>query len=183
MDLTLADPMSVEDQANKPQWFAICTNLRQEDRAYHNLLTSSVECFNPRIRESRRNQFTGAVTLIARPLFPSYIFARFSVRSSLRTVRFTRGVLKVVSCNFKPIPIDNDVIELMKSRVGKDGFLNVGETLSPGDNVRIKDGPWRAIVGVIERNTQSSERVQLLLTAVNYQGRLMIERQLVEKIG
>ncbi len=37
MDLTLADPMSVE--------FAICTNPRQEDRAYHNLLTSSVECF------------------------------------------------------------------------------------------------------------------------------------------
>ena len=183
MDLTLADTTSIEYQANKPQWFAICTNPRQEDRAYHNLLTSTVECFNPRIQESRRNQFTGAVTLIARPLFPRYIFARFSVRSSLRTVRFTRGVLKVVSFNFKPIPIDNEVIELMKSRVGKDGFLNVGETLNSGDKVRIKDGPWRAIVGVIERNTEPSERVQLLLTAVNYQGRLMIERQLVEKIG
>jgi len=185
MDLTLpdSDAVSIEYQADKPQWFAICTNPRQEDRAYHNLLASSVECFNPRIQESRRNQFTGAVTLIARPVFPRYIFARFSVRSTLRTVRFTRGVLKVVSFNFKPAPIDNEVIELMKSRVGQDGFLKVGEALKPGDKVRIKDGPWRAIAGVIERNTQASERVQILLTAINYQGRLMIERQLVEKIG
>jgi transcriptional antiterminator RfaH len=183
MDLTLADAMSIEHEADKPQWFAICTNPRQEDRAYRNLLSSGVDCFNPKIRESRCNQFTGAVTLIARSLFPRYIFARFSVRSSLRTVSFTRGVLKVVSFNFKPAPIDNEVIELMKSRIGQDGLLNVGEALKPGDKVRIKDGPWRAIVGVIERNTQPSERVQILLTAINYQGSLMIERQLVEKIG
>lgn len=54
----------------------------------------------------------------------------------------------MVSFNFKPAPIDNEVTELMKSRVGKDGFINVGEALKPGDKVRIKDGPveshrWR----------------------------------------
>jgi len=69
MDSTLpaADAaVNIEYQANKPQWFALCTNSRQENRAYHNLLTSSVECFKPMIQESRRNQFTGAVTPIAR---------------------------------------------------------------------------------------------------------------------
>ena len=185
MDLTLqdSDAISIESQADRPQWFAICTNLRQEERAYHNLVALGVECFNPRIQEGRRNQFTGAVTLIAWPLFPRYIFAHFSVRNSLRTVRFTKGVQRVVSFNFKPVPIDNEVIELMKSRVGRDGFLKVDEALKPGDKVRIKDGPWSAIIGVIERNPQPSERVQILLTAINYQGRLVIERQLVEKIG
>ena len=185
MGLTLPDwdAVSIEYQADQLQWFAICTNSRQEERAYQNLLAANVECFNPRIREGRRNQFTGAVTLIPRSLFPRYIFARFSERNSLRTVRYTRGVLKVVSFNCKPAPIDNEVIELMKSRVGKDGFITVGEALKPGDKVRIKDGPWQAIVGVIEKDTQPSERVQILLTAINYQGRLMIERQLVEKIA
>lgn len=179
--LPTADAVSLEYQIDKPQWFAICTNPMQEERAYQNLLASSVECFNPKIQESRRNQFTGVVTFIARPLFPRYIFARFSVQRSLRTVRFTRGVLKVVSFNSKPAPIDNEVIELMKSRVGNDGFLHVGEALKPGDKVRINDGPWKAIVGVIERNIQPGERVQILLTAIDYQGRLTIERQLVEK--
>lgn len=174
--------VSIGSQADIPQWFAICTNLRQEDRAYLNLVASGIECFNPRIQESRRNQFTGAVTLIARPLFPRYIFARFS-ENSLRRVRYTRGVNKVVSFNLKPAPIDDEVIELIKSRVGRDGFVTIGEALKPGDKVRIKEGPWRAIAGVIERNTEPRERVQILLTAINYQARLMIERQLVEKVS
>jgi transcriptional antiterminator RfaH len=185
MGVTPADSnaINIECEADRHQWFAICTNPKQEDRAYHNLEASSVECFNPRIKECRRNQFTGKVTLIPRPLFPRYIFARFSAQSLLRRVRFTRGVLKVVSFNSKPTPIDNEVIEFMKSRVGNDGFLNVGEALKPGDKVRIKDGPCKALVGIVEGNLQANERVQILLTAINYQGRLMIERQWVEKIG
>ncbi len=185
MDLTLvdSDATRVEPEADEPQWFAICTNPKQEDRAYYNLQAANVECFNPRIKEARRNQFTGAVTLVARPLFPRYIFARFRPETSLRKVRFTRGVLKVVSFNLKPAPIENEVIEFMKARVGNDGFLSLGETLKPGDKVRIKDGPWSAIVGVVEQNTHSGERVQVLLTAINYQARLMIETERLAKAG
>ena len=175
--------MSIEYEDDNPHWFVICTHSKQEDRAYYNLLAARVECFNPRIQECRRNQFTGSIRLAAKPLFPRYIFARFNLRNSLRTVRYTRGVLTVVSFNLKPAPIDDEVIDLMKARVGKDGFLNIGAALSPGDKVRIKDGPWRAVIGVIEQNTHPSERVQILLTAINYQGRLMIERQFVEKIA
>ncbi|HVI70470.1 MAG TPA: transcription termination/antitermination NusG family protein [Pyrinomonadaceae bacterium] len=175
--------MSIEYDDDGPQWFAICTHPKQEDRAYYNLLAAEVECFNPRIQECRRNEFTGAITLIARPLFPRYIFGHFNVRDSLRTIRYTRGVLSVVSFNLKPAPIDDEAIELLRARVGNDGFLNIGESLNPGDKVRIKDGPWRAVVGVIERTTLPEERVQLLLTAINYQGRLLIEKELVEKIA
>lgn len=92
-------------------------------------------------------------------------------------------MLTIVSFNLKPAPVDDEVIDLMKSRVGKNGFLNTGEALNPGDQVRIKDGPWRAVVGVVEQHTQPAERVELLLTALNYNCRLMIERQLVEKIA
>ena len=186
MNLTPAasDVLNIEFEVDRPQWFAICTNPKQEDRAYLNLQAGGVECFYPKIQESRRNQFTGAVTFIARPLFPRYIFARFRVQSSLRRVRFTRGVLRVVSFNLTPAPIDGEVIEFMRSRVAGDGFIKLGEDLKPGDKVRIKDGgPWGAIVGVVERNTPASERVQILLTAINYQGRLMIERECVEKLG
>lgn len=181
--LTGSDAISTEWENDKPQWFAICTNPKQEDRAYLNLQAANVECFSPKIQEPRRNEFTGAVKLVARPLFPRYIFARFRVVSSLRKVRFTRGVLKVVSFNLKPAPIEDEVIEFMKSRVRKDGFLSVGEALKPGDKVRIKDGPWGAIVGVVEQNINAGERVQILLTAINYQGHLMIERERLAKAG
>ena len=180
MEFALADSNVVFD---RPQWFAISTNPKQEERACHNLQASSVESFNPRIQECRRNQFTGAVTLIPTSLFPRYIFARFIASLQLRKVRFTRGVLKVVSFNSQPAPIDDEVIEFFRSRVGENGFLNVREALAPGDKVRIKDGPWKAFGGVIERDIPASARVQILLTAINYQARLMIERGSVEKVG
>ena len=175
--------INTESEVELPEWFAVCTHAKQEGRAYYNLQAAGVECFNPKIKEYRRNQFTGAVTFVARPLFPRYIFARFRPEASLRKVRFTRGVLKVVSFNLKPAPIENEVIEFMKARVGNDGFLSLGETLKPGDKVRIKDGPWSAIVGVVEQNTHSGERVQVLLTAINYQARLMIETERLAKAG
>jgi len=174
--------INIECEVEPPQWFAICTHSKQEDRAYQNLQAASVECFNPKIKECRRNRF-GSATQIARPLFPRYIFARFSIQRLLRQVSYTRGVIRVVSFNSNPAPIDKEIIELLKARVGSDGFLSVGEAFKPGDEVRIKDGPWKALVGVVERNLQSGERVQLLLTAITYQGRLMIESQWIEKVG
>lgn len=178
-----SNPINIEYEVESPQWFAVCTHSKQEDRAYYNLQAANIECFAPRIKERRINQFSGAVSYIARPLFPRYIFARFSIQSLLRKVSFTRGVLKVISFNAKPAPIDEEVIELLRARGGSDGFLTIGEALKAGDEVRIKDGPWKALVGVVERDLQSSERVQLLLTAINFQGRLVIERECVEKVS
>ena len=178
-----SNAINIEYEVESPQWFAICTHPKQEDRAYYNLQSANIECFAPKIKERRINEFSGAVTHFAKPLFPRYIFARFSIPTLFRKVSFTRGVLRVVSFNAKPASIDEDVIDLLRARVGTDGFLKVGEALQPGDEVRIKDGPWKALVGVVERNLQSGERVELLLTAINFQGRLMVEREWVEKVS
>jgi transcription antitermination factor NusG len=185
MQCVLADSNAINFELvlDRPQWFAISTNPKQEERTCHNLRVLNIESFNPRIQESRCNQFTGAVTLIPTSLFPRYIFARFVAGHSLRTVRYTRGVLKVVCFNSQPAPIDDGVIEFLKSRVGDNGFLNVSEALNPGDKVRIKDGPWKEFSGVIERDIPANARVQILLTAINYHARLVTERHWVEKVN
>ena len=89
----------------------------------------------------------------------------------------------MVTFDDKPAPIDDDVIELLQSRVDDDGFLKVGEALKPGDKVRVKDGPWRALVGVVERELKSDERIMILLDSLKFQSRLTIDKYRVEKIG
>src|ERR1044072_5746751 len=133
--------INTESEVELPEWFAVCTHAKQEGRAYYNLQAAGVECFNPKIKEYRRNQFTGAVTQITRPLFPRYIFARFRPQSLLRKVSYTRGVLKVVSFNAKPLPVATEVVELLKAHTGSDGFFNLVEALKPGGLVGIKEGP------------------------------------------
>jgi len=172
-----------DDAGDRPTWFAICTNAKQEDRAYNNLNAWGVECFNPKIKEYRRNQFTGVATQMPKPLFPRYIFARFSASRSFHKVSFTRGVQRIVSFDDKPTPIDDEVIELLQARLDNDGFMRVGEPLKLGDKVRVKDGPWKALVGVVERELKSNERIMILLDSLKFQSRLTIERDWVEKIS
>jgi transcriptional antiterminator RfaH len=172
-----------EDAGDQPTWFAVCTNAKQEDRAYNNLQAWGVECFNPKIKEYRRNQFTGVATQMPKPLFPRYIFARFSAARSLHKINFTRGVQRVVSFDEKPTSIDDEVIALLQGRVDTGGFMRIGEPLKPGDKVRVKSGPWNALVGVVEREHTSHERIIILLDSLKFQSRLTIERDWVEKIS
>ena len=173
----------IQDITDRPSWFAICTNPKQEDRACNNLQAWGVECFNPKIKESRRNPFTGIATLMPKPLFPRYIFARFKLSPTLHKISFTRGVHRVVGFDDKPTPIDDDVIALLQSRVDSDGFVKIGENLKPGDKVRVKDGPWKALVGVVEHDLKAHERITILLASINYQSRLTIEKHWVEKVS
>jgi transcriptional antiterminator RfaH len=173
----------IQDVSDRPEWYAICTNPQQEDRACSNLRAWGVECFNPKIKESRRNHFTGIAEVVSKPLFPRYIFSRFELNGAFHKISFTRGVHRVVSFDGRPTPIDEEVIALIQSRVGSDGFVKIGENLKPGDVVRVKDGPWKALTGVVEREVKTNERITLLLESIRYQSRLTIESHWVEKIS
>jgi transcriptional antiterminator RfaH len=175
--------LSNSEFPDSPHWLAIYTNGKQEVRAFYNLQAWGLECFNPMIKEYRRNQFTGLGSFVSRPLFPRYIFARFNPHTLAHKVTFTRGVQRIVSFDGKPTPIADEVIAFLKAHVGEDGFVSLSSPFKPGDKVRIKEGPWKALEGVVERDIKPGERVMLLLTAINFQGRLMIEKDWLEKIA
>ena len=100
---------------------------------------------------------------------------------SLNKVRLTRGVHSVVNFGGQPYPVDDEVIEIIKSGVGDDGLFDIKEKFAAGDKVKIKEGPLREMVGIFEREVKANERVMILLTTITYQGRLEIEKGLIEK--
>lgn len=164
-------------------WYLVQTQPRQEDRAESNLKSLGVEILAPRFKDRRRSFYTGEVTLHAKPLFPSYIFAKFIANDLYQKVRYTRGIRRLVSFGISPAVVDEEIIAMIQSRVGEDGFARIDEDLKPGDNVIIKDGPLRAITGVFEREMNGADRVRILLMAVSYQAHVEIERDLVKKIS
>jgi transcriptional antiterminator RfaH len=170
--------------AETPRWYAVHTHSLQEERAAENLTAWGVETFAPKYKERRVNPFTGRPIYFTRSLFPRYMFARFEAGRMLRKVWFTRGVCKVVGFGDGPIPVEDAVIELIKSRVGKDGFVFFNEeALKPGDKVVVRDGPLANLVGIFERDVEDGDRVLMLLTAISYQGHVTVERQLLKKIS
>ncbi len=166
-----------------PRWYALQTHPLQEERATENLNAWGVETFAPKYKERRSNPFTGRPVYFTRSLFPRYMFARFDAGRMLRKVWFTRGVSKVVGFGDGPSPVEDEIIELIKSRVDKDGFVQFNEELKRGDKVVILDGPLTNLVGIFERDLEDGDRVLMLLTAISYQGHVTIEKELLRKIS
>lgn len=163
-------------------WYVVHTKPRQEERAGNNLRAWNIETFTPKLKKKSVNHFTGGLLNVVRPLFPSYIFARFSAIDSLHNVCFARGVNSVISFGGQPCPVDETIIDLIQVREDEEGFINLTETLRPGDKVTIQGGLFRGFIGVLDRNHTAKERVSILLVAVSYQSRVVIDRSLAIKI-
>ncbi len=134
-----------QSASNDLRWYAIYTKPNEEDRVGYNLMAWQVETFTPQLLKRRYNKFTGTHQNVAKPLFPRYIFARFRADQMLHKVCFTRGVQSVVSFGGKPASIDDEIIEMIRSRIGPDGFVRTSEELRPGDKVVIREGPLKKL--------------------------------------
>lgn len=175
--------MEADIISKQPCWYAVYTKTGEEDRAESNLRAGQIETFMPRVKARRIDKHTGKPTFIAKPLFERYLFARFKASETLHKVWFTRGVHSVVSFGEHPSPVDDEVIEFIQLQRGEDGLVRVGEELRAGDHVMINEGPLKNFVGVIQGKVKERDRISILLSAVNYQSRVVIERDAVKKIG
>jgi transcription antitermination factor NusG len=160
-------------------WYVIRTHPRQEFRAERNLQSGGIEVFLPRI--SARRSRDGHRTELA-PVFPQYLFARFEREARLHDVTFTRGVQAPVRVGAELAVIHDVEIEFLKSRVRPDGSIRIGEPLQPGERVVVEDGPFPALVGVVERYISERERVIVLLTTIKAPLRLNLGLQSVRRL-
>lgn len=157
------------------RWYVVQTKPREEERADYNLQAWKVETFAPKIKARRLNEINQRSTCSSKPLFPGYIFARFDAATSLHDINATRGIQRVVRFGDVLVPVEDQVIDMIRMRT-RDGFVQVGEDISPGTKLTVFDGPLNGLTGVLERKMKDNERVMLLLKSVSYQGHFTIER-------
>lgn len=175
--------MTQSASGNDLRWYAVYTKHNEEDRVGYNLMAWQVETLTPKLLRRHYNKFIGGYQNVVKPLFPRYIFARFRADQMLHKVCFTRGVQSVVSFGGTPAWIDDEIIELVRSRIGPDGFVRTSEELRPGDKVVIREGPLKNFVGVFESKTKDQARISILLTAVSYQSHVLIESEMAMKVA
>jgi transcriptional antiterminator RfaH len=175
--------LNSETVAGTPRWYVIKTQPKQENRARMNLNAWNVETFFPTMKERPPSTFVGDQRLRVNPMFPGYLFARFQANVLLHKIHYTRGVQSVLGFGNGPIDVDDEIIETIRMRVDKDGFFKSEDDLKVGDEVMIKEGPLRDLVGIFERDLKPSQRVMVLLKAISYQGHLMINRNAVARVN
>jgi len=143
-------------------WFCVRSQPKHEHIAAANLRQyESIEVFNPLIRFKRSTR-RGPVW-VTEALFPSYLFARFDWKESLRLVRHTYGVAGIVHFGTKWPTVPDPVIAELQSILGTEQVKVIGDAIQPGDEVRIAGGAFHGLHGVVTRLMPARERVAVLL--------------------
>jgi transcriptional antiterminator RfaH len=163
------------------KWYVIQTKPKKEEGAKLYLSTKGVEVFSPLIETFvPRN---GKMNKELKSLFPNYIFAKFELEKNYPLVRWARGVKKILGFGEYPVPISEEVIELIKKRTDENGIVKKTHHFVANDVVRIKTGPLRELCGIFDRWVSDSERVRVLLDLIGYQPAVEIHYSMIEKVA
>ncbi len=78
-------------------------------------------------------------------------------------MRWTPGVRRLLGVGDSPVPVDEQMIGTIRSRLSLEGVVRVGVPFARGDRVRIVEGPMAGLCGILERPTSRANRVRILL--------------------
>jgi transcriptional antiterminator RfaH len=156
-------------------WFCVRSQPKHEHVATANLRRNlELEVVNPRIRFKRPTS-RGPIW-VTESLFPNYLFARFSWKASLETVRHTGGVAGVVHFGSFWPEIPDATISDLRKMVGEDEVRTIEQTLRVGDEVEVATGAFAGFQGIISRLVPARQRVAVLLEFLGRQS--LVELQM-----
>jgi transcription antitermination factor NusG len=147
-------------------WYACRTRARAEKKVDRLLTAAGVTSYVPLIERSR--QWSDRSKQVTFPLFPGYVFARFSLSSLPEIVR-TPSLIEVVRVNGSPTPIRESEIESIRSLVL--GAHRIGEEPSAhdyfvrGQEVRVVQGPFEGLRGILTE-VRGKTRIVVRLEAI-----------------
>jgi transcriptional antiterminator RfaH len=161
------------------RWYVVHTQPNGEARADVNLRRQGFFTYLPRY--VRRRRHAHRQEMVARPLFPRYLFVALDVaRDRWRAVHSTFGVNHLLVAGEEPLPVPHGVIDEIRARETRDGFVKLGlpAGLRPGSPVRLIDGIFAESTGVLER-VADDRRVAILLQLLGREVRVFVPPECV----
>ena len=157
-------------QVETDRWYVIYAKPRKEDSVIFHAQRKGVEVFFPRLLLP--HQLVKRQKIV--PLFPSYVFVRVEAPEQYDYVRWSPGVKYVVNFNGTPAPVDDYIIQFLKHRADPEGLLAVRSTLEAGQQVRLCEGPFAGLIGIIQNPPDARGRVKVLLELLGRQVKVEI---------
>lgn len=131
--------MIIGIKKNVAQWMVVYTRSNFEKKVDKNLKEQGIISYCPLI--TSRNQWADRVKTIEKPFFSSYLFVKVSPLD-VNKVKYSQGVINLLSNNDKPVIITEQEIEQIRSITKNYADVEVVslKSLKIGDKVKITDG-------------------------------------------
>ena len=151
--------MELSDQA---AWYVIHSRPKCEHLAAGLMLgLPDVVTYCPRIK-FQRNTKRGKVWFVE-ALFPSYFFARFVPAVSIRAVKHSQNVIRVVDFGGQMSPVADSVIQMIREEMDGQVIKEIHIGVKVGDVVELTDGPMRGLKGIVNSVLSGDDRVKILM--------------------
>jgi len=142
-------------------WFVIYTKSRNEKKVAELLQKNGVEVFCPLVK--LKKNWSDRTKIVETPLFNSYVFVNLSEKD--RNVVFNvPGVIRYLFWLKKPAIARDSEIESLKTALHETMDSFTIENYQIGDTVKISEGVFKGLDGVIEK--QSNNKLHVILENV-----------------
>jgi transcriptional antiterminator RfaH len=161
------------------RWFVVQTQVNGEAKAARNLLRQGYEIYMPRYLKRRRH--ARRVDLVARPLFPRYMFVAIDMATQRwRSIQSTFGVSHLVCNGDDPAVVPEGVVLALKAREDDKGFvkMDLTPTFVPGDKVRVLVGAFMDSAALFSC-LADHDRVAILLDMLGRKVRVLLDADMV----
>ncbi len=164
------------ESASNSRWYVIQCKPRQDARALENLVRQGFECYLPTLSAEKLRH--GRKVAAEEPLFPGYLFIHLDVSGeNWAPIRSTRGVSQMVRVRDQPLPVGNEIVELIRQRLATQ---QPQLCLQSGERVLITDGCFSQLEAIFIA-TDGEHRVTLLLNILQQEQRLSFPLASVRK--
>ena len=161
---TAERPELVADSAAK--WYACHTRSRHEKQVDLLLGRRGIESYLPLV--PRKRKWKDRSKVVQLPLFPGYVFGRFSLRE-LHQVLGTPGVATVVKSSGQPVAIPEEELQNVRrfaaALTRQEIELELRPYVAEGQWVQVIDGPFEGVRGIVLER-RGRRRVLIGLEAV-----------------
>lgn len=140
-----------------PFWSVAQTESQREHVAAQFLKQADFEIYLPKIQVRH-----GSRERVA-PLFPGYLFVEINA-GQWSSVRWTIGVLNLLTTNGEPARVAGSVMEAIRQREGDNGLIKLPKPrgLARGDRVRVLRGSFEGRLGIYH-GLSGAQRCRILL--------------------
>lgn len=148
-----------------PSWYAIQTKRHEERRVVRHLALRAIPSLLPFIEVVRR--YGGRRVARVEPLFPGYLFVQLSPwevnPAGWSAVQWSPGVRRILGTEEVPVPVPDETIATIKTRMSDFGFIRPGPRFVSGSQVRFRHGPLVGLEAIFEGPMSREGRVRVLL--------------------
>ncbi len=130
------------------QWYAAYTCSRHEKSVASQLTEKHIDCFLPLYQSV--HHWKDRYKEVELPLFPGYVFVRINLKDRMRVLQ-SSGVVRFVSFNGMPAPLDEIEIETLRGSLSNGLHVEPHPYLALGRRVRVIRGALAGIEGIVQR--------------------------------